>query len=411
MIISLAITAIISGNAYAFSDVSEDMFYEDAIDFLEDEGIVQGYSDGTFGYNKQINRAEFLKILVEARVGDKDFLETFSDESCFVDVRGGNWYTKYICFAKESGLVDGYPDGSFKPANNINFVEATKIVMRVFEEEFETGNPWYKGLVEKASDQNLIPPTISGFDQKITRSETAELIARKMKYEDDDLEDFLDELIDVNVTYESIKSGKSVIEFDPLAESGGILESVNLAVPFAAQAPYGNWVLPYSEACEEASIIMVEYFLRGDSLSTATADKEILDLTSWVSSRGYKVDVSAQQSADIALDFYGRKGKVYYDGDVTIENMKRLLSAGYTLIVPAAGSVLNNPNYVGAGPPYHMVVVKGYDEKNFITHDPGTRNGGDFKYEQNLFYEAIHDWAGSKSNVMEGRKALLVVYN
>ncbi len=410
-VISLAITALISGNTYAFSDVNEGMFYKDSVNFLEDEGIVNGYSDGTFGYNKQINRAEFLKILVEARSDDEDFLETFSDDSCFKDVRAGNWYTKYICFAKEHGLIDGYPDGSFKPANNINFVEATKIVLRVFEEDFSSTNPWYKGLVEKASKQNLIPPTITKFEQKITRAETADLIARKMKFENGDLEDFLGNRAEVRVTYESIKAGKNIFEFDPLSESGGILDSVNLNVPFTAQAPSGSWVLPYSEACEEASIIMAEYFLRDEKLNSDTADKEILALTSWVSSRGYKVDVSAQQSADIALDFHGRKGKVYYDEDVTIENMKRLLSAGYVLIVPAAGHVLNNPNYVGAGPPYHMVVVKGYDDTNFITHDPGTRNGADFKYEQNLFYDAIHDWAGSKSNVLEGRKAFLVMYN
>ncbi len=409
--ISLVLTALVSGNAYAFSDVNEGMFYEKAIEFLEDEGIVNGYSDGTFGYNKQINRAEFLKILIEARTSDKDFLETFGDESCFKDVRAGNWYTKYICFAKEYGVVDGYPDGSFKPANNINFVEATKIMLRVFEEDFDNGSPWYKGLVEKASEQNLIPLTISSFDQKITRSETADLIARKMKYEDGDLNDFLGEKADVRVTYESIKSERNLTGFDPLNESTSISDSVNLDVPFTAQAPHGSWVLPYSEACEEASMIMVEYFLRGDSLSSQNADNEIVALTSWVSTKGYGVDIGAQQTADIMLNYFGRKGKVYYDGDVTIENMKRLLSAGYTLIVPAAGHVLNNPNYVGAGPPYHMVIVKGYDNKNFITHDPGTRNGADFKYDQNIFYDAIHDWAGSKSNVLEGRKAFLVMYN
>lgn len=391
IITTIAIAILTSVNALAFSDVKDGMIYEDSVEFLENEGIVNGYSDGSFGYSKKINRAEFLKILIEARTDDKDFLETFGDESCFRDVRAGNWYTKYICFAKEYGLIDGYPDGSFKPANNINFVEATKILLRVFEEDFASTAPWYKGLVEKASEQNLIPITISGFDQKLTRAETADFIARKMKFDSGDLEES-----EARVTYESLNS---------------VQNSVNLAVPFSAQAPYGNWVLPYSEACEETSLIMAEYFLRGQSLNAAEADKEIVALTGWVEKQGYAVDVSAQEVADIALEYYGRNGKVYYDGDVTIENMKRLLSEGYALIVPVAGQKLNNPNYVGAGPPYHMLVVKGYDGTNFITNDPGTRNGADFKYEQNLFYEAIHDWAGSKSNVLEGRKAFLVVYN
>ncbi|MCR4279964.1 MAG: hypothetical protein NUV82_00890, partial [Candidatus Komeilibacteria bacterium] len=34
----------------------------------------------------------------------------------------------------------------------------------------------------------------------------------------------------------------------------------NLDVPFMSQAPHANWDLPYQEACEEASLIMVDYF-------------------------------------------------------------------------------------------------------------------------------------------------------
>lgn len=89
--------------------------------------------------------------------------------------------------------------------------------------------------------------------------------------------------------------------------------------------------------------------------------------------------------------------------------IKKLITSGYPVILPVAGQLLGNPNFTGAGPPYHMIVVKGFDNKNFITHDPGTKNGANYKYSFATIEKAIHDWNGSKDNVLSGRKAMLIL--
>jgi 2-keto-4-pentenoate hydratase/2-oxohepta-3-ene-1,7-dioic acid hydratase in catechol pathway len=94
---------------------------------------------------------------------------------------GGNapeWYFNYVCLAKLKGFVGGYPDGSFRPTQKINFVEAAKIITIALGYEISPSTPWYKTYVEQLDAKNAIPTTIKSFNQNITRGEMAEMIWR-----------------------------------------------------------------------------------------------------------------------------------------------------------------------------------------------------------------------------------------
>lgn len=169
----------LSGQAYAattdsrFSDVVSSHENLDAINYVKDQGIVDGYPDGTFLPDKTINRAEFTKIIMEA---------VFPGESvgrlCFPDVGRREWFSKYVCFAKKQGIIDGYPDGYFKPAQLISFAEAAKIIVSAFDYRVDSDDIWYKPYVDELSNQGAIPVTIVAFDKNITRGEMAEMIYR-----------------------------------------------------------------------------------------------------------------------------------------------------------------------------------------------------------------------------------------
>ncbi len=58
----LLIVLLVPINSYAFQD-AEYSWYKDSITTLSNEKIINGYSDGTFGPNNPITRAEILKIL------------------------------------------------------------------------------------------------------------------------------------------------------------------------------------------------------------------------------------------------------------------------------------------------------------------------------------------------------------
>ncbi len=185
--------------------------------------------------------------------------------------------------------------------------------------------------------------------------------------------------------------------------------SVRIQVPFLVQAPTGNWDMPFQEACEEVSILMVHHYLDGSPVPKgAAAEKAITDLVEWeVSELSYSADIDAEKAARIAKDYWGHRGQVLYD--FTIDDMKRLLAEGHPIIVPLAGRDVGNPYYSGEGPWYHMLVVTGYDGNQFITNDPGTRRGEGYRYPQQRLYNAIHDWTGHKEGIRQGRKVMILL--
>jgi len=176
-----------------FSDVTKDTPYYYSIKYLKENNIVSGYPDGTFKPDNTINRAELAKIIVgafhSASVADcmahyasqsSTVVKLFTDVS--VDMLSSSvqppWYLDYVCVGKLDGFIKGYPDGSFKPSQEINFVEAAKIILGGFGTITETSDPWYKGYVEYLASRGAIPPSIQYFNQKITRGEMAEIIFR-----------------------------------------------------------------------------------------------------------------------------------------------------------------------------------------------------------------------------------------
>ncbi len=158
-----------------FSDVPATHPNAEAIAYLKASGIVEGYADGTYGPDATINRAEFIKIFMKSVIVDTGKM---CKQIPFSDVSGMEWYGQYIYSARCHGIIDGYPDGTFRPASNINFVEAAKILVRVFIGDTEADPVWYKPYVEKLSSLNAIPRHIMTFAQPITRGDMAEMIYR-----------------------------------------------------------------------------------------------------------------------------------------------------------------------------------------------------------------------------------------
>lgn len=184
---------------------------------------------------------------------------------------------------------------------------------------------------------------------------------------------------------------------------------VNLAIPFAVQAPYQNWEAPYDEFCEEASVLMAASYILNRTLpNAATIDAGLLAIKAFEEERfGYYKDTTAEETAVILREYFNISNvAVVYDP--TIEDIKKAIAAGRAVIVPAAGRQLLNPYFRQPGPLYHMLVIKGYlRDGTFITNDPGTRRGADFLYDPEVLLGAVHDWNGG--DVENGRKVMIVV--
>jgi hypothetical protein len=159
--------------ASGFTDVSGSSQYGAAINALQDRGVIEGYADGSFKPKNGINRAEFLKIVLEGRGGEQEFV----GQNCFPDVKD-QWFAKYVCTAKNEDIIGGYPDGTFKPEQPINFVEASKILSLAYKQDVQDGGEWYEGYVRALESSRAIPPTVMGLDKALSRGEMAEIMWR-----------------------------------------------------------------------------------------------------------------------------------------------------------------------------------------------------------------------------------------
>lgn len=183
-------------------------------------------------------------------------------------------------------------------------------------------------------------------------------------------------------------------------------EEKTVAVPFSAQAPEGNWAEPWQNACEEASIIMIDNFYKGDAISKEQAKKEILSIfTVKEATEGVSEDESMATIARI-IDSAKLSWTAYVVENPSIEDLKKELTTGRPIIMPIDARQVDNPNYTDVD--YHVIVVKGYDNitQEFITNDPGTSRGEDFRYMYNDLYSAIHDFTKG-ANSAGGPKRVL----
>jgi len=172
------------------SDIN-DHWAKDYIMQLVSEGVASGYDDGTFRPNNPVTRAEFIKMVVSAF--GYQINETPSNLE-FADVTNSDWFAPYVEAATDADIVDGYSDGTFRPAKTINRAEAMKILMAAagidtailpnikFPDVNE--NDWFAPYVLKAKELGIVSGYADGRfgpGDDMTRSQVAKVIVELMR--------------------------------------------------------------------------------------------------------------------------------------------------------------------------------------------------------------------------------------
>lgn len=146
--------------ATSFTDVEEGAWYKNYIGFLAQYNIVEGYGDGTFAPTNKITRAEMTAILARAAR-----FQLTGNAASYSDVADNHWAKAYIATMAEKNLVNGYPDGTFAPNNNITRAETVAILNRMLDDSTVVGSIvpadvdssyWaYNDIVKAMNDREL----------------------------------------------------------------------------------------------------------------------------------------------------------------------------------------------------------------------------------------------------------------
>jgi hypothetical protein len=114
----------------AFSDAPTSTQEGLAAAFLKQAEIIGGFPDGEFKGYRPVNRAEAAKFLLLAKGIEVGNLQ---NNGKFWDVLDGEWYTKYVMKAYQLGILNGYPDGTFRPADTVDTAEFLKMLTLTFD--------------------------------------------------------------------------------------------------------------------------------------------------------------------------------------------------------------------------------------------------------------------------------------
>lgn len=189
--------------------------------------------------------------------------------------------------------------------------------------------------------------------------------------------------------------------------------TVSLAVPFTSQAPLNDWANK-QHTCEEATLVMVDRYLKGDHSGTLidprTADAAINQITQWKPVQ----DMTDVQVGQMAKSNMGYGYQVLPASRV---NIKTELALGRPVIVGVRTHGLGNGHYPGYYSHHeetgwsvsHFLAVTGYDSSDqVILNDPGISAGHGYKISFDQLFFAINDLDQAYPALNEGQVFLVL---
>lgn len=171
---------------------------------LQALGIVTGYEDGSFRLDNTITRAEFAAITVRA-LGLEDAAKTAMGTTQFSDVEANKWYTGYINIAAQYGIVNGYPDGTFKPAKDVSYAEAVKMIVASLGYAPVVKGQWPTNFLAKAAELGITKGVSFSFNDPAPRGDVFKFVDKSLTV------DLMEQVgYGDTATYE-IKEGKTLL--------------------------------------------------------------------------------------------------------------------------------------------------------------------------------------------------------
>lgn len=161
---------------------------DNKIQYIIDKKFVEGYEDGSYGYDKNIKRSEVTKLLVYAN-GNKELAERLQGTmQLYSDVNTENWANGVINVgstvksdANGLAMLEGYPNGTFKPENNVTYAELAKMLVVLAKEDLTAdmakNAKWSADWMTWAAQLGILDDvTVANSDAAATRADAFTMI-------------------------------------------------------------------------------------------------------------------------------------------------------------------------------------------------------------------------------------------
>jgi len=173
----------------SFTDFDQ-IVNQEAAEVTSGLGIFDGYTDGSFGPEKVVTRAEMAVIICKLLNGSDVDPGNFTGISKFTDVPA--WAEGYVNYCAAAGIVVGVGEGKFNPSATVTTVEAATMLLKAlgyFTEEDKLQADWKTVVTGRATGMHLYGTLTLAVDEGLTRDNVAELVfntlfAQRVAYDD-----------------------------------------------------------------------------------------------------------------------------------------------------------------------------------------------------------------------------------
>ena len=166
----------VSAGAKGFSDNSK-ITYKEAVDVMSAVGVIDGYTDGSFNPTATLTRGAAAKIICNLILGPTTANALVADAAPYKDVPTNNTFAGYIAYCQKAGIISGYADGTFKPANSLTGYAFMKMLLGALgydaSREGYTGPNWSIAVGKRALNAGLADGLSGDFNgvKAVTREE------------------------------------------------------------------------------------------------------------------------------------------------------------------------------------------------------------------------------------------------
>ena len=166
----------VSAGAKDFTDSSK-INYAEAVDVLSEAKVIDGYADGAFNPSNTLTRGAAAKIICNLILGPTTASALVADAAPYSDVPTNHTFAGYIAYCQKTGIISGYADGTFKPANSLTGYAFMKMLLGALgykaEQEGYTGANWSIQVAKRAMNIGLKDDLVGDFNgvKAVTREE------------------------------------------------------------------------------------------------------------------------------------------------------------------------------------------------------------------------------------------------
>ncbi len=174
--VAMVLTMGIATSFAAFTDVQSTAGYAEAVNILANLGILNGYTDGSFKPNNTITRAEVAVIMCRVLNADPN-----PGTTPFTDVPANHWAAGEINTAYSLGVINGYPDGTFRPEGNVLYEQVVKMIVCALQYEPKVQGNYPTGYLAVASEKDISKGANGTVGQPATRATVAKLVYNSLE--------------------------------------------------------------------------------------------------------------------------------------------------------------------------------------------------------------------------------------